>query len=53
MILALGDRWWYFVYQDEKEQFNMSWPVTGGKSRFSCDIATSVRQLRKVGGAEC
>jgi len=34
MIRARGERRWYLVYQAEKEQFSMSWPVTGGNSMF-------------------
>src|SRR5271170_3235620 len=35
MIRARGERRWYLVYQEEKEQLRISWPVTGGNSSDS------------------
>lgn len=53
MMRARGLRRWYFVYQEEKEQLRMSWPVTGGKSE---DEDIEVRAFQNLGtnlGCHC
>ena len=50
MIRARGDRRWYLVYHDEKEQLRMSWPVTGGNSSESLmDASVSVKVAKILG----
>jgi len=48
MIRARGERRWYLVYHDEKEQLRISWPVTGGNSSESLMDGRRVFQVAMI-----